>query len=110
MGKISCIVVILCMVVAITNALTCTNVNTYMADCEPFLTNKGLLGTCCDGVKKLNAAATTTIDRQTACNCLKADGTTIVGIDSAKAALLPVICGVSLPYAISATVDCSTVE
>ncbi|XP_059306996.1 non-specific lipid-transfer protein 2-like [Lycium ferocissimum] len=110
MEKIAWIVV-LCMVLVISsphaNALTCSDVNTYMVACEPFLTNKGLLGSCCDGVKKLDAVATTTIDRETACNCLKADGTTTEGIDWEKAALLPVTCGVSLPYTISATIDCS---
>nr|WEA82702.1 nonspecific lipid transfer protein 7 [Solanum melongena]WJJ08751.1 nsLTP7 [Solanum melongena] len=111
MAKIACIVV-LCMVVLFaphTQALTCTDVDTYLAECVPYLTEPlGLLGTCCDGVKELNAAATTTIDRQTACNCLKAEGSTLVGIDWVKASALPTTCGVTIPYLISADIDCST--
>ncbi|KAF3662713.1 Non-specific lipid-transfer protein 2 [Capsicum annuum] len=113
MAKIACIMV-LCMVVLIVaaphaQALTCTDVDTYLADCVPYLTNPlGLLGDCCDGVKKLNAAATTTIDRQTACNCVKAAGSNTIGIDWVKATALPTTCGVSLPYDISADFDCST--
>ncbi|KAK4348459.1 hypothetical protein RND71_031214 [Anisodus tanguticus] len=109
MEKVACIVVLCMVLVALphANALTCNDVNTFMAACKPFLTNKGLLGNCCDGVKKLDALATTTIDRRTACNCLKVGGKTIGGIDWAKAALLPVTCGVSLPYTISPNIDCS---
>ncbi|KAF3679653.1 Non-specific lipid-transfer protein 2 [Capsicum annuum] len=90
-------------------ALTCIDVDTYLADCVPYLTNPlGLLGDCCDGVKKLNAAATTTIDRQTACNSVKAAGSNIIGIDGVKATALPTTYGVSLLYDISADFDCST--
>ncbi|MCD7468892.1 tyrosine protein phosphatase [Datura stramonium] len=92
------------------HALTCTEVNVYMGGCESYLTNKGLLGDCCSGVKQLDAAVTTTVDRQTACTCLKADAATLPGFDWTKAALLPLTCGVSIPYIISAELACSTIQ
>ncbi|KAK6779497.1 hypothetical protein RDI58_021681 [Solanum bulbocastanum] len=112
MAKIACIVV-LCMVVLITphaQALTCLDVSLHMTACVPYLTNLGPLGDCCSGVKSLNLAAITTLDRQTACNCLKAEANIIVGFNWLKAAALPTECGVNIPYLISAQLDCATVQ
>ncbi|XP_016488854.1 non-specific lipid-transfer protein 1-like [Nicotiana tabacum] len=110
-GKIACFVV-LCIVAAAhsAEALTCTEVDAYLKNCVPFLTKTGLLGTCCDGVKKLEAVATTTTDRQTACTCLKAAGETIIGLDWSRVGDLPSACGVNLPYTVSADIDCSKIE
>nr|XP_009799646.1 PREDICTED: non-specific lipid-transfer protein 2-like [Nicotiana sylvestris]XP_016433620.1 PREDICTED: non-specific lipid-transfer protein 2-like [Nicotiana tabacum] len=117
MARKIAIFVVLCMVALAANrayALTCTDVYTYLDDCEPYLTNpdhehEGDLPKCCDGVRQLEVTVTTTIDRQTACTCLKSAGDTFIGIDWFKAALLPSLCGVTLPYTISADFDCTKV-
>ncbi|OIT26977.1 PREDICTED: non-specific lipid-transfer protein 2-like [Nicotiana attenuata] len=109
-GKIACFVV-LCIVAAARSAeaLTCTDVDAHLKNCVPFLTNTGLLGTCCDGVKELNAVASTTVDRQTACTCLEAAAKSMLLLDLTKAANLPNTCGVELPFKISLDMACSTV-
>ncbi|CAM0910433.1 unnamed protein product [Alopecurus aequalis] len=64
---------------------------------------------CCDGMSSLVAAAATMADRQEACVCLKsasAEGST----ESSAARDLPADCGISLPFTISADVDCSQIE
>ncbi|PIN21382.1 hypothetical protein CDL12_05927 [Handroanthus impetiginosus] len=89
-------------------AIGCGTVVSYLQPCLPYVTNKGPLGNCCSGIKGLNAASKTTQDRQSVCNCLKS----LAGsykIDLGKAAALPGQCGVSLPYKISPSTDCSKV-
>uniref|UniRef100_A0ACD5WSS9 Uncharacterized protein n=1 Tax=Avena sativa TaxID=4498 RepID=A0ACD5WSS9_AVESA len=64
---------------------------------------------CCDGMSRLVAAAANTADRQEACECLKsaaAEGSA----ESTAARDLPADCGVSLPFTISADIDCSQIE
>ncbi|KAM0906242.1 hypothetical protein ACQ4PT_016920 [Festuca glaucescens] len=61
---------------------------------------------CCNGMSSLVAAAATTADREEACECLKsaaAEGSA----ESTAARDLPADCGISLPFTISADVDCS---
>nr|XP_016469118.1 PREDICTED: non-specific lipid-transfer protein 2-like [Nicotiana tabacum] len=109
-AKIACFVV-LCIVAAArtAEALTCTEVDAYLKECVPFLTNTGLLGTCCDGVKDLNAVASTTVDRQIACTCLQAAAKNMLLLDLTKAADLPNTCEIELPFKISLDMACSTV-
>ncbi|CAA6663595.1 unnamed protein product [Spirodela intermedia] len=62
---------------------------------------------CCGGVRALSAAAGTVADRRQACSCLKSAASAIAGFQPALAAGLPTRCGVSVPYQISPSVDCS---
>ncbi|KAK8950291.1 hypothetical protein KSP40_PGU021626 [Platanthera guangdongensis] len=62
---------------------------------------------CCAGVRWLNAAAKTTPDRQTACGCLKSLAAQFPNFNPDLAASLPRKCGVSIPYPISKTTDCT---
>ncbi|KAK6164208.1 hypothetical protein DH2020_001072 [Rehmannia glutinosa] len=90
-------------------AIGCGTVVSYLNSCIPYLTGKGPLGSCCGGVKGLNSAAKTTPDRQSVCGCLKS----IAGsysVNLGKAAGLPGQCGVSIPYKISPSTDCSKVK
>lgn len=107
MAKIACMVV-LCMVVLIaphTQALIpCVDVKLHMAACLPYLTSLVPLGDCCSG---LALAAITILDRQTTCNCLKVEAN-IVGFNWNKAAELPTVCNVNIPFPTSAQFDCST--
>ncbi|KAL3839950.1 hypothetical protein ACJIZ3_024541 [Penstemon smallii] len=88
-------------------AVGCGTVVSYMKSCIPYVTNTGPLGGCCAGVKGLYSAAKTTPDRQSACGCLKSLARITPGIDYGKAAGLPSQCGVSIPYEISPSTDCS---
>ena len=92
-------------------AISCGTVTSYLAPCIPYLRSGGNLPTaCCNGVSSLNKMASTTPDRQTACGCLKNAYNSISGIKPALAAGLPGKCGVSIPYKISPTTDCSKVK
>ncbi|XP_076881403.1 non-specific lipid-transfer protein-like [Bidens hawaiensis] len=106
-------VVVTCMVVAApyAEALSCGQVSSSLAPCIVYLTKGGVVPpACCNGVKSLNGAAKTTPDRQTACNCLKSAYGSINGINAANAAGLPSKCGVSIPYKISPSTDCTKVQ
>ncbi|XP_049407579.1 non-specific lipid-transfer protein 1-like [Solanum stenotomum] len=107
-GKIACFVV-LCMVIAHTEALNCGQVTSFIIPCLGYLRNTAPLGGCCDGVRNLASAAKSTPDRKTACTCLKSAAGAISGINYSKAAGLPSTCGVNIPYKISPSTDCSKV-
>lgn len=87
--------------------ITCGTVVARLSPCLPFVTDKGPLGKCCDGVKGLHEMAKGTMDRQTICNCLKSMASSYSGINLDKVAGLPKQCGVDLPYIISPNIDCS---
>ena len=92
-------------------AVTCGTVTSSLSKCIPYITGKGPISPgCCAGVKSLNAMATTPADRQTACGCLKSLAGKINGINYAAAAGVPGKCGVSIPYTISPSTDCSKVH
>ncbi|KAL4294119.1 hypothetical protein AHAS_Ahas18G0196200 [Arachis hypogaea] len=63
-------------------------------------------GPCCSGVKALAAAAATSADKKTACNCIKSTSKSL-NINSQLAQALPGNCGVSLPITVSPNADCS---
>ncbi|KAI3984454.1 hypothetical protein MKX01_015094 [Papaver californicum] len=113
MFKLAC-VVLACVVVvapyAAEGAISCATVTTKMAPCLGYLTGSDLQPSCCEGVKSLLAAATTTQDRQDACDCLKSASTSIAGINYGNAASLPSKCGVNIPYEISPSTDCTKVQ
>ncbi|KAG6395482.1 hypothetical protein SASPL_146127 [Salvia splendens] len=88
-------------------AVGCGQVVSYLNPCIPYVTNKGPMGSCCSGVKGLYNAAQTTPDRQSVCGCLKSLAGSYTGLDYNKAAALPSQCGVSIPYKISPSTDCS---
>nr|ABG27026.1 phosophlipid protein [Gymnadenia conopsea] len=92
-------------------AISCGQVASSLGRCFSYITGKGPLPQqCCNGVQGLNAAARTTPDRQTACTCLKTLSGRISGLNPNLAAGLPGRCGVSIPYPISTTTDCSRVH
>nr|CAB3468134.1 unnamed protein product [Digitaria exilis] len=61
---------------------------------------------CCQGVKKIFAAADTTAQRQATCECLKS-AYNLVDADLYATQMLARSCGVPLSYTISPDVDCS---
>ncbi|MCL7033190.1 hypothetical protein MKW94_009177 [Papaver nudicaule] len=113
MLKLACLV-LACMIAvapyAAEGAISCGMVTSKMAPCLGYLTGGALSTNCCQGVESLLAAAQTTPDRQTACDCLKSASSSIPGINYANAASLPSECGVNIPYEISPSTDCTTVQ
>lgn len=106
---------LVCMVVVTltpnAEAISCSQVVAGVAPCLRYLRLGGQVeASCCNGVKGLNNAARTTQDRQIACNCLKSASSSIGGINNGYAASLPGKCGVSIPYKISPSTDCSKVR
>ncbi|KAJ4732389.1 Non-specific lipid-transfer protein [Rhynchospora pubera] len=93
------------------NAVTCGDVATSVAPCMAYArTGQGSPSAgCCSGIKSLNLKAVTGTDRQTVCNCLKNLAKTMT-FNSGAVAGLPGKCGVSIPYAISTSTDCSKVH
>ncbi|OMO94383.1 Plant lipid transfer protein/Par allergen [Corchorus olitorius] len=108
--KFAC-VAILCMALVSAplaeGGITCPQVTSSMAACIPYLKGGPLTQGCCNGVRNLNSAAKTTADRQAACSCLKTAANAISGINFGLAGELPSKCGVSIPYKISPSTDCS---
>ncbi|KAI3858806.1 hypothetical protein MKW92_020980 [Papaver armeniacum] len=111
--KVVCTLVLMCMLISapyMAEAITCGQVASSLAPCITYLTGKGpLAANCCGGVRSLNSAAKSTPDRKTACGCLKSTAGSIKGINYGLAGGLPGKCGVSIPYKISPSTDCSKV-
>ena len=91
-----------------TAAITCGQVASAIGPCMSFARGgPGPSAQCCNGVRNLNAQARSTADRQTACNCLKSVARSTKGLSLGNTAAIPARCGVSVPYAITPSVDCS---
>ncbi|CAN6362069.1 unnamed protein product [Urochloa humidicola] len=90
-------------------AVSCGQVNSAIGPCLAYARGSGSAppAQCCSGVRSLNSAARTTADRRAACNCLKSAAGRIRGINVGKVSGIPSKCGVSIPYAISPSTDCS---
>lgn len=105
-----CVTLIACMVIhapIAQSAITCGQVTSSLAPCVNYLKSGGPVPpACCNGVKSLAGAATTTPDRQAACKCLKSAAGSMPGINPSLASGLPSKCGVSIPYQISPSVNC----
>ncbi|KAK1264970.1 Non-specific lipid-transfer protein 4 [Acorus gramineus] len=86
-------------------AITCGQVVGYISSCLPYARRGGAIPPrCCSGVRALNGAARTTPDRQQVCSCLKS----IAGSSGVPYAPgIPSKCGVSVPYVISPSTDCT---
>ncbi|MCE7766482.1 hypothetical protein GQL56_28005, partial [Pseudomonas putida] len=91
--------------------ITCGQVVASLSPCISYVRNGGAIpAPCCSGINSLNNQATSTPDRQTACSCIKSAAAGISGINLSLAGSLPSKCGVNLPYKISPSIDCSTVQ
>ncbi|XP_044978836.1 non-specific lipid-transfer protein 1-like [Hordeum vulgare subsp. vulgare] len=91
--------------------ISCGQVNSALAPCLTYARGgTGPSAACCSGVKRLAAATQTTVDRRAACSCLKMATGRISGLKAGNIASIPSKCGVSIPYAVGASVDCSRVS
>ncbi|WOL05498.1 hypothetical protein Cni_G14227 [Canna indica] len=92
-------------------AITCGQVASSLRPCVPYVTGKEpLAAACCSGVRSLKSAAATPADRKTACSCIKSTVAGVSGVKPGLASGLPGKCGVSIPYPISSSTDCSKVN
>ncbi|KAL2500378.1 Non-specific lipid-transfer protein 3 [Forsythia ovata] len=92
-------------------AVSCGTVVSNLRPCLPYVQGGNVVpAACCGGIKSLYGAAKTTQDRQSVCNCLKSLAGSYSGINFGKAAGLPGKCGVSIPYKIAPSTDCSKVQ
>ncbi|PIA32469.1 hypothetical protein AQUCO_04500226v1 [Aquilegia coerulea] len=115
MFKLTCVLVACMLVMSASCAeatITCGFVASKVAPCVNYLRGTGgaVPPACCTGVRTINAAATSTPDRQTACRCLKTTASSIKGLNQGLVSSLPNKCGVSIPYPISPSTDCSKVR
>ncbi|CAL9075102.1 non-specific lipid-transfer protein 1-like [Musa acuminata AAA Group] len=95
----------------VTQAITCGQVTSDLSPCIAYATGKGsLTPSCCNGVKSLNSAAKTSPDRKTACACIKSLVSRVSGVNTGVVSGIPGKCGVSIPYTISPSTDCSKVN
>ncbi|XBI24370.1 hypothetical protein VPH35_049484 [Triticum aestivum] len=90
-------------------AISCGQVSPALSPCISYARGNGANppAACCSGIRSLAGAARSTTDKQAACKCIKSAAG---GLNAGKAAGIPSKCGVSVPYAISATVDCSKIR
>ncbi|KAK4425050.1 Non-specific lipid-transfer protein 2 [Sesamum alatum] len=91
-------------------AIGCGTVASYLNRCLPYLTRKGALGGCCNGIKGLYAAAKSTPDRQSVCKCVKSFAASVRGVNPGNAARLPGQCGINIRYKINPSIDCSKLQ
>ncbi|CAI9758844.1 unnamed protein product [Fraxinus pennsylvanica] len=92
-------------------AVSCNTVVGSLKPCFPYVMGGNMVSpACCGGIKSLYGAAKTTPDRQSVCSCLKSLVGSNKSIDFGKAAGLPGKCGVSIPYKIAPSTDCSKVH
>ncbi|CAI9761910.1 unnamed protein product [Fraxinus pennsylvanica] len=113
MTIVSCVILLFMVVVAPYSeaAVSCTQVQRSLKPCFNYLLRGGATSSqCCTGVRTLYASAGTTADRQTVCNCLKRTAKIIKRIKLSNATVLPRKCGVSIPYKISPSTDCSKLK
>ncbi|MBC2899274.1 hypothetical protein CFC21_112125 [Triticum aestivum] len=98
------------MLLAATEAtVSCGQVSSALSPCIPYARGNGANppAACCSGVRSLASSARSTADKQAACKCIKSAA---AGLIPGKAAGIPTKCGVSVPYAISSSVDCSKIR
>ena len=91
-------------------ALSCGSVVSSLSPCRSYLTGgPGPSAACCQGVKNLNRAASTTRDRRTACQCIKTLAQSVKP-NPTNSQALPGKCGVKLNVPISTSVNCNTIQ
>ncbi|XP_057804313.1 non-specific lipid-transfer protein 1-like [Salvia miltiorrhiza] len=94
-------------------AISCNTVATDLSPCINYVLYGGAPVppvNCCQGIKSLYNQASATADRQAVCSCLKSVASSATPAIVTNAAALPGKCGVSIPYKISPSTDCSTVH
>ncbi|KAL6200908.1 hypothetical protein ACLB2K_024623 [Fragaria x ananassa] len=105
------------MVVALNTSLangdiTCQAAILDLMPCQPYLASFGPptpTVPCCDGVRSVDAQATTTEIRRSLCECFK-KAAAGMPVDPAKLKQLPQFCQVSVPVPLDPSIDCSKIS
>ncbi|XP_039067804.1 non-specific lipid-transfer protein 3-like [Hibiscus syriacus] len=116
--KLASLLLVVCMAVttvpkAADAAITCGGVVNHLMPCISYVQNGGQpTAACCNGVRALYAEAQTSTDRQSVCKCLKSaiNGFRYSSFNLGNAAGLPDKCSLHIPYKISPSIDCNTVQ
>ncbi|QCE03112.1 hypothetical protein DEO72_LG8g1133 [Vigna unguiculata] len=96
--------------------VTCGQVVSNLTPCISYVMYGGtnVPDQCCNGIKNLYGLAQTTPDRQAVCNCIKnavsGSGINYNPRNLNLAASLPKQCHVNIPYQISPSTDCNSVQ
>lgn len=91
-------------------ALSCSTVYSTLMPCLGYVQSGGTVpAACCSGIQSLVSGARATADRRAICTCLKNVAAGAAGGPYiSRAAGLPGKCGVSLPFKISANMNCNS--
>ncbi|KAG6593344.1 non-specific lipid-transfer protein 8-like [Cucurbita moschata] len=92
-------------------AISCNDVTKDLMPCVSYLMSGSGKppSACCDGAKALSLAATSSDDKKAACECIKSVAGS-VKYNAKLAEDLPGNCGITLPFSISAGIDCSKIS
>ncbi|KAG9450900.1 hypothetical protein H6P81_010865 [Aristolochia fimbriata] len=105
------LVLALALVVGRSEAVTCGEVNSSLAQCLKYLTGDVAAPSeaCCAGVGHIRDICKSSDDKRVACSCLKQAAAGIHNIKAAAASELPNKCGLTLPIPISPDTDCTQI-
>lgn len=89
-------------------AIQCSDVIKALTPCISYLRSGSgsPSSACCSGVSTLASSASTTADRRAACSCIES-AVPKIKPNTVAAQGLPGSCGVSLPFTVSTSLDCS---
>ncbi|CAA7051029.1 unnamed protein product [Microthlaspi erraticum] len=110
------LLVAVCLVLALhfgEAAVSCNTVVVELYPCISFVAQGGAVPTgCCTGVRALNSQAQSTVDRRSVCRCIKSvvGGVSYSSNNLNNALALPAKCGVKLPYSISPSTNCDSIN
>ncbi|KAJ4898278.1 Non-specific lipid-transfer protein 6 [Raphanus sativus] len=95
-------------------AVTCNNVVSDLYPCLSYVMQGGKVppANCCSGVRTLNSQAQTSVDRRSVCRCIKnaIGGASYSSSNLNNALSLPAKCGVNLPFRISPSTNCDSIN
>ncbi|KAH1108275.1 hypothetical protein J1N35_012043 [Gossypium stocksii] len=88
--------------------ISCEEVVNLVRPCAPYIMTG--IGSptvaCCNSLDQLRKSATTTADKQQACQCAKDAATSFPMINEQAAASLPAICKIHIDFPISKNINC----
>lgn len=88
--------------------ITCGQVTQLLTPCISYAVLGGTVAPeCCAGIKELHVIKITTEGVRAACTCIKQGAAIIPGIDYERVNQLPGKCGITSPYKIYPSTDCS---
>lgn len=91
--------------------VSCGDVGDKLSPCTNYVkVGGGVPAECCEGLKAVVDSLKTKLDRQSACECIKAVVSKATPEQQKRAQGLPTYCKVPFPFKIGPDVDCSVVS